>query len=192
MGTHITARLPLRVEQKLTEYCAKRGVKRSEAVLRALDQYLDNEGGGANAVLARRRSHSCGGHQGNTGGQRASARAQGVPWTALSLTPARSSRSSIAPTVITRLPWNGSAGTAVCCLPLKQSSRKPPTFWRRAGRIKAPPCSGSIARGRRSCCRWSRFRATLRLTISSGATRSCRAITPTRRLSSSLNAAGLP
>ena len=49
MGTHINARLPLRLEQKLTEYCAKRGVKRSEAVLRALNQYLDNEGGGANA-----------------------------------------------------------------------------------------------------------------------------------------------
>jgi hypothetical protein len=49
MGTHINARLPLRVEQKLTEYCAKHGVKRSETVLRALDQYLDNEGGGANA-----------------------------------------------------------------------------------------------------------------------------------------------
>ena len=49
MGTHINARLPLRVEQKLTEYCVKRGVKRSEAVLRALDQYLDQESGGANA-----------------------------------------------------------------------------------------------------------------------------------------------
>lgn len=47
--SHINARLPLRVEQKLAEYCAKRGVKRSEAVLRALDQYLDQESGGANA-----------------------------------------------------------------------------------------------------------------------------------------------
>jgi hypothetical protein len=49
MGTNINARLPLRVEQKLAAYCAKRGVKRSEAVLRALDQYLDQESGGVNA-----------------------------------------------------------------------------------------------------------------------------------------------
>jgi hypothetical protein len=49
MATHINARLPLRLEQKLTEYCAKRRVKRSEVVLRALDQYLDNESGEANA-----------------------------------------------------------------------------------------------------------------------------------------------
>lgn len=49
MGTNINARLPLRVEQKLAEYCAKRGVKRSEAVLRALDQYLDQDSGGVNA-----------------------------------------------------------------------------------------------------------------------------------------------
>jgi hypothetical protein len=45
----INARLPLRVEQKLAEYCVKRGVKRSEAVVRALDQFLDKEGDGANA-----------------------------------------------------------------------------------------------------------------------------------------------
>ena len=49
MGTNINARLPHRIEQKLAEYCAKRGVKRSEAVLRALDEYLDQESGGANA-----------------------------------------------------------------------------------------------------------------------------------------------
>lgn len=49
MSTNINARLPLRVEQKLAEYCAKRGVKRSEAVLRALDQYLDQDSGGVNA-----------------------------------------------------------------------------------------------------------------------------------------------
>ena len=49
MGTNINARLPPRVERKLAEYCAKRGVKRSEAVLRALDQYLDGDSGGVNA-----------------------------------------------------------------------------------------------------------------------------------------------
>jgi hypothetical protein len=45
----INARLPLRVEQKLSAYCAKRGVKRSEAVVRALDHFLDRESGGADA-----------------------------------------------------------------------------------------------------------------------------------------------
>ena len=45
----INARLPLRVEQKLAEYCAKRGVKRSEAVVRALDHFLERESGGADA-----------------------------------------------------------------------------------------------------------------------------------------------
>lgn len=49
MGATINARLPLRVEQKLAEYCIKRGVKRSEAVVRALDHYLDQETGGVNA-----------------------------------------------------------------------------------------------------------------------------------------------
>ena len=44
----LNARLPLRVEQKLAEYCAKRGVNRTEAVVRALDQFLENEAGGAN------------------------------------------------------------------------------------------------------------------------------------------------
>lgn len=48
MGSTINARLPVRVEQKLSEYCVKRGVKRSEAVVRALDQYLDQESGGVN------------------------------------------------------------------------------------------------------------------------------------------------
>jgi hypothetical protein len=42
----LNARLPLRVEQKLADYCAKRGVTRSEAVVRALDRYLDEEGVG--------------------------------------------------------------------------------------------------------------------------------------------------
>ena len=45
----LNARLPLRVEQKLAEYCAKRGVKRTEAVVRALDQFLESEAGGTNA-----------------------------------------------------------------------------------------------------------------------------------------------
>ena len=49
MGSTINARLPLRVEQKLAEYCAKRGVNRSEAVVHALDRYLDAETGGVNA-----------------------------------------------------------------------------------------------------------------------------------------------
>jgi len=49
MGSTLNARLPARVEQKLAEYCAKRGVKRSEAVVRALDQYLDGEASGVNA-----------------------------------------------------------------------------------------------------------------------------------------------
>jgi hypothetical protein len=46
MSDIINARIPPRVEQKLTEYCAKRGVTRTEAVVRALDQYLDSETGG--------------------------------------------------------------------------------------------------------------------------------------------------
>jgi hypothetical protein len=47
MGDIINARIPPRVEQKLAEYCARRGVTRSEAVVRALDEYLDRAGGGA-------------------------------------------------------------------------------------------------------------------------------------------------
>ena len=42
----LNARLPLRVEQKLADYCAKRGVTRSEAVVSALDRYLDEAGAG--------------------------------------------------------------------------------------------------------------------------------------------------
>ena len=49
MANFITARIPPRVEQKLAEYCVKHGVTRSEAVVRALDQYLDAAAGGANA-----------------------------------------------------------------------------------------------------------------------------------------------
>jgi len=43
----INARIPPRVEEKLTEYCTRRGVTRTEAVVRALDSYLDQETGGA-------------------------------------------------------------------------------------------------------------------------------------------------
>jgi hypothetical protein len=48
MGDVINARIPPRMEEKLAEYCAKRGVTRTEAVVRALDDYLDKETGGAN------------------------------------------------------------------------------------------------------------------------------------------------
>lgn len=47
MADVINARVPPRVEQKLAEYCAKRGITRTEAVVRALDHYLDREAGGA-------------------------------------------------------------------------------------------------------------------------------------------------
>ena len=47
MADVINARIPPRVEEKLADYCAKRGVTRTEAVVRALDDYLDKETGGA-------------------------------------------------------------------------------------------------------------------------------------------------
>lgn len=47
MGDIINARIPPRVEEKLAEYCARRGVTRTEAVVRALDDYLDKETGGS-------------------------------------------------------------------------------------------------------------------------------------------------
>lgn len=47
MGDIINARIPPRVEEKLSEYCAKRGVTRTEAVVRALDHYFDHETSGA-------------------------------------------------------------------------------------------------------------------------------------------------
>ena len=46
MGKVINARIPPRVEEKLTEYCTKRGTTRTEAIVRALDSYLDSETGG--------------------------------------------------------------------------------------------------------------------------------------------------
>jgi predicted DNA-binding protein len=49
MSRTINSRLPLHVEQKLEAYCARVGVTRSEALVRALDRYLDQESGGADA-----------------------------------------------------------------------------------------------------------------------------------------------
>ena len=49
MSDTITARIPPRVEQKLADYCAKRGVTRTDAVVKALDQFLDRDAGGASA-----------------------------------------------------------------------------------------------------------------------------------------------
>jgi len=47
MSAVINSRIPPRVEQKLADYCAKRGITRTEAVVRALDHYLDRDSGGA-------------------------------------------------------------------------------------------------------------------------------------------------
>jgi hypothetical protein len=49
MADTVNARIPPRVEQKLAEYCTKHGVTRTEAVVRALDAYLDREAGGVDA-----------------------------------------------------------------------------------------------------------------------------------------------
>jgi len=46
MGKVINARIPPRVEEKLAEYCTKRGATRTEAIVRALDSYLDSASGG--------------------------------------------------------------------------------------------------------------------------------------------------
>ena len=46
MGDIVNARIPPGLEQKLADYCVKRGVTRTEAVTRALDHYLDREAGG--------------------------------------------------------------------------------------------------------------------------------------------------
>ncbi|MGH8224142.1 MAG: hypothetical protein ACREQZ_14330 [Woeseiaceae bacterium] len=37
------------MEQKLAEYCARQGVTRTEALVRALDAYLDAQSDGGNA-----------------------------------------------------------------------------------------------------------------------------------------------
>jgi hypothetical protein len=49
MSRTLNARLPHRVEQKLAEYCAKHGVSRTDAAVRALEAYLDHQKGGVNA-----------------------------------------------------------------------------------------------------------------------------------------------
>jgi len=49
MASTVNARIPPRVEQKLSEYCARSGFSRSEAVIRALDAYLDRASEGASA-----------------------------------------------------------------------------------------------------------------------------------------------
>ena len=47
MGNTINARIPPRIEQKLAEYCANKGVTRSETIVRALDEYFDRSSGGS-------------------------------------------------------------------------------------------------------------------------------------------------
>ena len=49
MPRTLTARIPPRVEQKLAEYCTRQGVTRTEALVRALDEYLDRRAGGGDA-----------------------------------------------------------------------------------------------------------------------------------------------
>ncbi|MEK6243392.1 MAG: hypothetical protein AABM33_02740 [Pseudomonadota bacterium] len=49
MADTVNARIPPRVEQKLAEYCARSGLTRSEAVIRALNGYLDQVTGGESA-----------------------------------------------------------------------------------------------------------------------------------------------
>ncbi|MSP96288.1 MAG: hypothetical protein EXR29_03480 [Betaproteobacteria bacterium] len=49
MSLTVNARITPHLEEKLAEYCAKRGVTRSEAVVRALDLYLDAAEDGVSA-----------------------------------------------------------------------------------------------------------------------------------------------
>lgn len=49
MADILTARIPPRVEQKLAEYCTRQGITRTEALVRALDAYLDAQSGGGDA-----------------------------------------------------------------------------------------------------------------------------------------------
>lgn len=49
MADTVNARIPPRLEQRLAAYCARQGVTRSAAVLRALEQYLDQAAGGEDA-----------------------------------------------------------------------------------------------------------------------------------------------
>lgn len=50
LSSIINARIPPRIEQKLADYCAKRGVTRTAAVVNALEQYLDRAAGGASPL----------------------------------------------------------------------------------------------------------------------------------------------
>ncbi len=49
MTNTFSARVPPRVEKKLVEYCAKQGITRTEALVRALDEFLDRRAGGGDA-----------------------------------------------------------------------------------------------------------------------------------------------
>ena len=49
MAATLTARIPPRVEQKLADYCVRHGVTRTDALVRALDEYLERESGGGDA-----------------------------------------------------------------------------------------------------------------------------------------------
>ena len=50
MGRTVNVRITPHLEQKLAEYCAKRGVTRSEAVVEALHRHLDAAAGGISAL----------------------------------------------------------------------------------------------------------------------------------------------
>ena len=49
MRRSVNARITPHLEQKLAEYCARRGVTRSEAIVRALEEHLDAAGEGVSA-----------------------------------------------------------------------------------------------------------------------------------------------
>ncbi|MFM9969518.1 MAG: hypothetical protein ACKVQK_14110 [Burkholderiales bacterium] len=49
MSHTVNARITPHLEQKIAEYCVKRGVTRSETVVRALKQYLDESPDGVSA-----------------------------------------------------------------------------------------------------------------------------------------------
>ena len=49
MSRTVNARITPHLEQKLAEYCAQRGVTRSEAVVQALHSHLDAATGGISA-----------------------------------------------------------------------------------------------------------------------------------------------
>jgi predicted DNA-binding protein len=49
MSESLSVRLPPHVEQKLAAYCTRQGITRTEALVRALDAYLDAQSGGTSA-----------------------------------------------------------------------------------------------------------------------------------------------